>query len=194
MTTCGPVDTEHFFSHLFGNPEMHGLAGALQQDSVWRKYLGRAMKHLRRYVEVNLPFTDSRHREDVTGLLMALEEQARMKPSLLREQALVSSLIELCLCLLGDRPDQWDRRRVAHPQHFALNRHRTLSYAQSVDQRARLIADACLKAQGSIGMTESEAKAARERYWRLIYPKQLPDEFIDWFRTAHPEPYIRLFA
>lgn len=139
MAGFEPLSTEHFFRQLFGRSSF-GMAGALQQDRVWRQHIQRALQHLRRYVETNGVFTDSVHRDRMRMRLDLLEERSRMLPPAspdpaavtLREQALVTGLIDLCLTLLGDPPNHWDRRRVNRAEHFSLDRHRTVHYSQSV--------------------------------------------------------------
>jgi hypothetical protein len=161
--TYEPIETEYFFTRLFGRETMHGSAGALRDERAWRRRIRQAFQHLRRYVEANLPASDSIQRDAVHRLVDRLEAGATMRTPLLREQALVTGLMDLCLSLLGDVPDHWDRRRVAHPNHFMLNKHRTLHYGQSNQQRARLIADACRRSPLPGDMTEAQARATRDR-------------------------------
>jgi hypothetical protein len=189
-----PVNTEHFLSRLLGKARTHGLAGALQDDRTWRRFLVRRLEHLRRYVATNLGFTDAVHRDQVERVLASLVDRSRMAPSVLREQALVTGLLELCQELLGGLPDHWDRRAVSTPRRFVLDRHRSISYVQSVRQRARLIADWCGRYPPPPPLTDRQAKEAADRYHRLVSPRRRYGEFVEWFRTTHPEAYGGLFT
>src|SRR5207249_2905057 len=51
-------------------------------------------------------------------------------PPLARETEVVAELSRLCLLLVGDVPDNWNRRVVNSPQDCTLARHRSVHYSQ----------------------------------------------------------------
>ncbi len=98
--------------------------------------------------------------------------------------------MELCLVLLGEMPNHWDRRVVNKAHHRRLDRQRTLTYAQSPEQRAHLIFDAC-RSGFLPGMDRHAAPEVWDRYWAGVRQKD-PAGFVRWFRATYPEKFASL--
>jgi hypothetical protein len=186
------IDTEHFLSRLLGKKHTHGLATPLLRDRVWRRQLRRAVMHLGRYIESNVTSTDAVHRHRLEEAIAQLGERVDLPQGLLREQALVTALIDLCLELLGGAPNHWHRKSLNKPHHFVLKRHRTLLFVQAPDQQAHLIADRARRAD-LVGLTKAQADDVDDRYWRAVRRKNY-GPFVSWFRHAYPEAYVAVFV
>lgn len=190
VPTYTSLDTEHFLSFLFGKQSTHGLANGLLDEGTWRRYRRKVLRELRRYIDANVVCTDAIHRQRIDIALTKIEEAEGIGEPLLREQAFVAGLVELCLVLLGGMPNHWERRVVNKAHHRRLDRQRTLTYAQSPEQRAHLIFDACQS--GFLpGMDRGAAPDVWDRYWAGVRQKD-PAGFVRWFRRTHPERFAAL--
>ncbi len=188
--TYTSLDTEHFLSFLFGKESTHGLANGLLDEGTWRRYRRKVLSELRRYIDTNVVSTDALQQQRIDIALKKIEEAEGIGQPLLREQAFVTGLVELCLVLLGAMPDHWERRVVNKAHHRRLDRQRTLMYAQSPEQRAHLIFDACQN--GFLpGMDRHAESEIWDRYWAAVRQKD-PAGFVRWFRTTHSESFASL--
>jgi hypothetical protein len=184
------LDTEHFLSFMFGKQSTHGLANGLLDEGTWRKYRRKVLRELRKYIDANVVCTDALHQQRIGIALRKIEEAEGIGEPLLREQAFVTGLVELCLTLLGTMPNHWDRRVVNKAHHRRLDRQRTLTYAQSPEQRAHLIFDAC-RSGFLPGMDRHAAPEVWDRYWAGVRQKD-PAGFVRWFRKTYPEKFASL--
>ena len=188
----GSLSTENFLSFLFGKTSTHGLANALLDEPECSRRRSRILRELATYVRTNVQVTDARQRDRLDVAILMTQGIGEVENQLLREQAIVTSLVRLCLELLGGMPNHWDRKVVNKPHHRMIDRHRTLHYSQSVEQRAHLIFDAC---QGGFlqGLDRRNAPAIWQEYWSCVRTRRFSD-FVDWFRSKYPVEFISLFA
>jgi hypothetical protein len=151
------------------------------------------VEHLERYVRANV-VTDGGHHSALEQAIRGLRH-AVDAPEGERESELVTSFADLCLLLLGDRPDHWWRRgSVNHPKYFLLSQHRSVHYSQTPAQVARVIRTRYVspKMKGSPDVA-SEVKSLHSAYWR--HRRRHSDaDFVAQFRRMYPQEYMKLFG
>lgn len=185
-----PLEVEHFLSLMFGKWSTHGLCGGMTEAD-WRTWCRKMIRSLGKYVSANV-VTDAHHRERIQRTLARMSE-AVDSPN--REPELVSALVGMCLLLLGGMPDHWEKKKVNRPEHYNLDAHRTVHYCQSPQQKARLIFDKCIwpRVLEARGEPEEEVQALWDLYITACRSKSYA-KFVEEFRKAHPEEFLRLFA
>lgn len=158
------IDVEHFLSFMLGKDSTHGLAGG--DEAVWVKEARRLTRHLRRYVQSNAQ-TSNDHLREMLACLDKMGES--FKNPRTREPELFSAAVELCVLLLGARPNHWDRRSVNHSKHFRLDRYRTLTYSQTPEQKAALLYDRATK-YWAPSLSDEEKREIASKVCRCVYP------------------------
>jgi hypothetical protein len=149
------------------------------------------VRHFRKYIAANLN-TDRCHQEEiqraVNKIAAAIDESDR-------EPKVVIALCELCLLLLGDFPNHWDKAVVDdRPAHFKLNRHRTLSYSQTAIQRAHVIRDKVISPALLSKSARDRADAERLlNKLKISADKRYCADFVEAFCRTHPRKYVDLF-
>lgn len=185
------IHAEYFFSFLQGKRGTHGLAGWHGIVS-WRRLCRRLIEHLERYVRANV-VTDRIHHaaleEAIEGLRRAVDA-----PEGERESELVTSFAYLCLLLLGDKPDHWERRgSVNRPEYYLLSQHRSVHYSQTPAQIARMIWTQCVYPKWMANRESAELKKLDSTYWS--HRRRHRDaEFVAWFRRLYPQEYLKLLV
>jgi len=187
-----PIEVEHFLTNVLGR-SLHGTTG-FPRTREWRGYCTRLFDHLQRYVDTNL-VTDATHRDHVQHTLRSLKDAVRKQQA--REALLVTGLVRLCLLLLGDFPNHWQKKVVNRPEYFALDRFRTVHYSQSPEQRAKLIWRTAIyprieKARRS-GPDDPDAERWNSLYDRLDR-RGRHAVFITSFRRESATEFARLFG
>ena len=171
---------------------LHGTAG-FSRTGEWRGYCTRLFDHLQRYVETNL-VTDALHREQIQHALQSLKGAVRQPE---REALLVTGLVRLCFLLLGDAPNHWRKKVVNRPDYFALDRFRSIHYAQSPEQRARMIWRTAvyprIEKARQAGPDDPDAERWHSLYHRLDRGGRHA-EFIEAFRRECATEYVKLFG
>lgn len=185
------IEDEYTLSRLFGQAEGHGTSSYFMPVATWRHWLKKIAHHLARYMNENLRFTDHAHARDVE---LELEHFRRAIDSATeREPGLVLSLVSLCLVVAGDRPNHWDHRHVGHAVHFSLRSVRDVAYSQDWNQRALLIFRECQRPRWILGLDDTDARRAIERYGRGLNSQATARAFVEWFRGEYGEAYGNLF-
>jgi hypothetical protein len=186
-----PLEVEWFLASMFGGHSTRGAVG-YNKGREWKKWCKRLSAHLRKYVEANL-VTNREHRQAIECALEYIEKSVG-KPEEEREPRMVSGLTSLVLLLLGNSPQHYQRRRiVSRPSHFKLNRHRSLRYCQSAEQRSLLIYSTLAKRALERNGDQREAQRWERLLMRCCRRNQFL-EFVESFRKERRQEYFELFG
>jgi hypothetical protein len=184
-----PIELEHLMTFLFGKRSTHGLAGS-HSIGTWKRNVQRITRAIRHAMYVNVDSGDLFHRK----LLLGLCEQAgrdigRAETKDEVNLLTIRYLVHLVFHLMGDMPDHWGRRVVNRSRDWRLDDNRKLIYAQTAEQKTRLI--------WSLPETQE---------FKGIIPTKLalwlkfrrdcgsdPNKFIEWFRREYQPVYLEVF-
>ena len=184
-----PLDVEHLLSFLFGKHSTHGAAALIMDGRFWPRYRKKVVDHVQKYVRANVVPTDSVHETQLDLALCDLAITARQG----QEPFMTAAFARLCLVLLGSMPNHWHRKRINRPEHFRLDRHRSVHHSQTPEQKARLIADTCAHPDER-KFTDASVEATRDQYDRVSLRRGAHAEFVAWFRDHYPAKYVEIFG
>lgn len=184
-----PIEVEHFLSFMFGKDSTHGLTGH-HPEIVWKRYCTKLTVHLEKYINKNV-ITDKVHGRNIQ---LAIDDMKGGVNSIAREPLLVAALCRLCLLLLGEMPDHWEKKTINRPEHFMLDQFRSLQYCQSAEQKAKLIIATYVEPQLSREPRNEDADRLWNEYTRVYNRKGKHAEFVDYFRKTYPNEYLSLFG
>ena len=183
------LGAEYFFSFLLGKRGTHGLAG-WEDTTSWRHLCHKLVTQLERYVTENI-VTDRSHHIALAHAIQALHGAVDNSGSD-RESELVTRFARLCLLLIGDVPNHWDRRVVNRPEYYLLSEHRSVHFLQTPAQIALVIWEQYLKQRDTV-LPEADASRLGHAYWR--HRKQRSDaRFVAIFKQEYPQEYLKLFG
>jgi hypothetical protein len=180
-----PLFIEHLISNICGSSYGHGLVGG-KTIKYWREICAKLVKHLERYIDVNLD-TDKLHRRRIEFQIAQLQEALNKKVHLEREPRLIGAFLTICLLLLGDTPNHYNKKTVNRPEYFRLKGFRTVLYHQTPFQKVALV----LK-EAENGAIEG-VKPDEARHFRRQAQKLGSRKFLNWLQTEHPKAYQNLF-
>jgi hypothetical protein len=175
------------FSRLFGDSSKVAKAQEMT-DRQWRKVLKKLLDEIYHYIEDNVT-TDELHSimlcSGLSSAFNSLKEDDFFWPGY------IEGITRLCLLLLGDYPDHRRRKGGKKKQdHYMVNRHRKLCYAQDADQKVRVFWAATQL--GFLGPSHDfnsiMGEFRSEKGFKASY-----SDFIRWYRTRYPEEYSKLF-
>jgi hypothetical protein len=180
---------EFFLSFVLGTSSTHGV-GACLDDVEWRRYCKRLTCELEKYIATNV-VTDRDHDGQIRTAISKLKRATR--PGLdprLRERILVVALLELSLLLLGDLPNHRKRKKINRPEHYLLNKYRSLHYSQMADQKAKLL--------GKFYEPFAVESPVKTRIWNEydLSRRQIGGSarFVEWFHKNYPAEYEKLLG
>ena len=175
------------FSRLFGESSKIAKAQKLT-DNQCRKVLKGLLDEIHSYIEENV-ITDELH------YVMLCSGLASASNSIKNDEffwpGYIEGITRLCLLLLGDYPDHRKRKGGKKKQdHYKLNRHRKLCYAQDADQKVRVLwastRSGFLEPPHDFNSIMGEFRS--EKGYKASY-----SDFIRWYRTKYPQEYSKLF-
>lgn len=176
------IDVEHFLSSMLGKNSTHGLSGG--DETAWVKEARRLVRHLRHYVLLNAQTS----KDHLSQMLLCVEKMEKsFENPRTREPELVSAVVDLCVLLLGMRPDHWNLRAVNHSKHFRLDRYRSLTYGQTPEQRAALLYDRATKWAPSLSDDEKREVASK---FGTASTRDDYIRFCQWMEDTHPDEYV----
>lgn len=169
--------------------EVFGMKNSLSNSPFDLKNMcKRIIKTLRRAIFLNI-ITDKNHLKQINTSLHKLESSLKDKDF---EPLYIVALLELIFLLLGDYPNNWQKKSVSPDDCYSLNKRRSLIYYQNIKQKVFII----FKAH-----TEKEQLSKELPFWKLtsFFRKQHSNkniycqEFIDWYSKNYPIYYSELF-
>lgn len=183
-----PIEVENFLSLVLGKQSTHGLSGHHSRN-IWRKYLRKLITHFEKHVRTNV-ITDNSHNQQLIFVIAQFKNSIDSKAE---EAVLITSLFRLCFLLLGDMPNHWRKKIVNRPEHFMLDRFRSVHYSQSPKQKADLIMKTYIEPKLVRNSERADAEKALLKYHRYNRQRRYY-EFIEWFRGKYPDKYLELFS
>jgi len=161
---------------------------AARTPSEWKRVLRKVLREIDRYVSANVD-TDELHYFIITSGLCAADES-------LKEEnfwpGYAEGLIRVILALLGDYPDH--RRRKGGGKgsdHYRLQLHRSLLYAQDSDQRFRTLLTAGVS--GVPGLSRPPLEVLSE-FRSRFGSKPSWKHFLVWYKKQFPGDYTAVFS
>jgi hypothetical protein len=159
-----------------------------RRPAEWKATLQKILRELDRYIQTNVD-TDELHSSIIaTGLFAARES--------LKEDdfwpGYAEGITRALLALLGDYPDHRSRRGGSKPNdHYLLNLHRSLHYAQHTEQRFRTLLDAGVF--GVPGLSAPPRDVLNE-FRRQFGSKPTHVQFLRWYKKHFPADYTAVFS
>lgn len=183
-----PISFEYLMSSLFGKQNYHGHCG-FRPLSTWKKEQIKLIKTIRRAVKINVN-SDVYHRNQISRYCdLALEKVKEAKTKDAVNTAMIEYSMKIIFALLGNFPDNWDKRGTSNPQAWKLNRFRKLVYASTLDNKANLILTIAEKGKYS-GRLPSERELFMKRAFEFAGDSE---KFVNWFKDSYPEIYSDIF-
>jgi hypothetical protein len=175
------------FSRLFGESSKIAKAQVLTGRQ-WRKVLKKLLDEIYHYIEENVTTDELHYMMLCSGLASAFKS---LKDDDFFWPGYIEGITRLCLLLLGDYPDHRRRKGGKKTQdHYKLNLHRKLCYAQDADRRVRVF-HAATK-MGFLGPSHEfnviMSEFREEKGFKASYR-----DFMRWYRIRYPEKYSKLF-
>jgi hypothetical protein len=175
------------FALLFGDSSKIAKSTELT-DPQWRKVLKKSLDEIYNYIKENVTTDELHYMMLYSGLssaFNALQKDDFFWPGY------IEGITRLCLLLLGEYPDHRKRKGgKKNKDHYKLNVHRKLCYAQDADQKVRV-----LRASSRIGFLGPShdfnsiiGEFRSEKGFKASYT-----DFITWYRRQYPEEYSKLF-
>ncbi len=182
-----PIEFEHFLSELFGQNSHHGFVGE-HSLSVWRRELIKIVRTIRRAVKINID-TDAFHRDDMVRRCdLTIESIKKAGTSDEVNAAMIKFSVRLNFMLMGDLPDNWDRKSISHESALTFNKHRKIAYVQNNEQRANLIMSLPSK------WNYKDRVPDNLELWLKRFREFDGDteKFLIWFKLNYTEVYLEL--
>ena len=184
-----PISVEYLFTHLFGKLQYHGYVGETRL-SVWRKDLLKAVKYLRRSIELNVS-TDARHMRALLGHCDSLTSDLKSASSAnFLNVAVVEHLIRLSFELLGRMPNHWERKSPYSDRFWQLDGHRSVQFHQSAEQKAAMLIN-MVDIDKRLEIGPHEFRNLHDAFYRGS--KGDPATFLQWFKSKFPAAYCEAF-
>jgi hypothetical protein len=171
-------------SRLFGATSKRATS---ESNAQLKKTLDDVLVELDKYLLANVD-TDDFH-------LMTLRSGLRSASESLKQDdfwpGYAEGVTRLALILLGDYPDHRRRKKGKKTEnHYKLNMHRTLQYAQSPQQRLSTLNGAANS--GLIEFSKFPMDVLHNFRDEYGYGPSLMD-FLEWYRKSYPADYVKLF-
>ncbi len=182
-----PIEFEHFLSELFGQTSHHGSVG-IHSLSDWKKELIKIIRTIRRAIKINID-TDDFHRDDMVRRCdLAIENIKKSTTGDEVNSTMISFSVRLNFMLMGDLPNNWDKKSISHNSSLTLNSCRNIAYMKNNEQKANLI------------MSLPNKWDYRDRVpnhlelWLKRFREFNGDteKFLNWFKLNYTEVYLEL--
>lgn len=179
-----PIEVEHLLSVLFGKKHFHGHCGHLSL-STWKNDVLRINHAIRRAVELNLE-GDDEHRDKIAEQCGHLSDNLKTAKSADQANGIaIKHLTTLIFMLLGDMPNNWERRGTSHPDTWKLDRHRKVVYVRTTEQKANRIMELASDPEFKhLEFSKTELWLKRRGKFR-----NNAGAFVKWFRENFSDVY-----
>jgi len=148
----------------------------------------RIVKKLHRAIKLNL-ITDKSHLKQISFSIEKLELAMKDEDF---EPLYIVGLLELIFLLLGDMPNNWQKKSVSPDRCYQLNKRRSLHYLQGVKQMVYVIFKAHTEDQetsNKLPFHTLTSEFRKQNKAKDIYTQ----EFIHWYSENYPISYSKLF-
>ena len=183
------INFEHLLSNLFGKSNYHSITGHYK-STTWAKYICKIFDAIEKSIDQNIAFSDNYQKSEFSRICTDTKSkiQANQNINSINHDTILG-MSKIIFNLMGKMPDNWDRKVVNHPNHWRIDRHRTINYSQTTRQRANLIMELANHPDYSSGLPSIQDLN------RKFYIELGNDEvkFIKWFKDNHPHNYIKMF-
>lgn len=179
-----PISFEYLLSFLFGKHNYHGHCG-FRPLATWKKEQLKLIKTIRKAVKINID-SDIYH---CNGIIKTCDFAIQQIKDAKTKDAVNTAMIEYCVkiifALLGNFPDNWDKKGTSNWQTWKLDSFRKLIYTSTVDNKANLI----------LSLAESSKYGGKLPSDRDLFMKRIfefagdSEKFVNWFKYKYPEIY-----
>ena len=172
---------------LFGSRFYHQDAG-VKTFPEWKSRIVKIAEALCLAIDQNLNHTDKLHRETIVTQIKALIKDIEKAPNIdLINNETIVHLTKIVFLLLGDFPNNWDRRIRTAPKKWYLNRFRTSSYLQTPRKKSLLLIET-IKNQYQKRITGEKLQEKLRLEMNGDYKL-----FNNWYKEEQWEEYYRIF-
>lgn len=183
-----PISFEYLLSFLFGKQNYHGHCG-FHSFSTWKKEQLKLIKTIRKAVKINVD-SDIYHRNTILRSCdLAIQQIKNAKTKDAVNIAMIEYCVKIIFALLGNFPDNWDKRGTSNWQTWKLDTYRKLIYTSTLDNKANLI----LSLAGSDKYGEKIPNDRDLFMTRILEFAGDSEGFVNWFKHEYPRTYKDIF-
>lgn len=182
-------DFESLLSTLFGKEKNHGIVSA-ENNTSWAKHICRIFELIEKSINQNIVFSNNYQKSEISHVLSEVKVKISEKKSINSiNQDTITGMSKIIFNLIGKMPDNWERKVINHPNHWRLDRYRTIYYSQTNRQKANLIMELAKHSDYNFGLPSKQE--LNHKFYREFKNDEV--RFIDWFKKNYPENYIKMF-
>ncbi len=179
MKTDLDIDYEHFAVALFGDRFYHSFGN----ESTYKKFLKDLSHQLRRTFTDDYQFADGFQKERIFLALDLLDSSLRTTNY---EAYYIKALATIIFWMIGDFPDNWQKKnlrgkKICYPGHS-----RILLYSQNKIQKSNAILEA--HKYHPYAERISHGDLLRKRY-----ELGSVDDFLSFYKSKYSDLYLKLF-
>lgn len=180
--------SSYLLSLLFGKRNYHGFVGQHDIGS-WKTQMVKVFRAISRSITLNID-SDEYQINELSSLIERYCANVKKADSIDKINVLtIEALIKICFQLLGELPNNWDKKATSHSQAWILNTFRKVSYSQNLDQKVNLLISLTNDVDYSKRLPKRNILEAK-LYDQLNNDKK---EFIAWFKKEYTEVYLEIF-
>jgi len=186
----GDADSfEILLKRLYGNRRYFQYCNGWKTSQKWQDAVIKIFIAIEKCIVNTIDCNDSAHKEELLSLCQTAQEEIT-KAKTINKINITSILYlsELSFNLIGDMPDNWNKKKINKNQHWQLNAHRQIIYYQSDMHKANLIID------------KAPLVNENSEYNNCILSNKLHYDFnkdytrfIDWHKMTYKEKHSELF-
>lgn len=178
---------EIFEKIIFSSYIYHQDAG-LKTLEEWKERNLKISTAIKLAIEQNLLHTDKIHKNNILFQINRLIENINnAKDFDYLSNEITIKLTKIIFLLLGDIPDNWDKKSKSLPKKWKLNRHRTLKYIITDRKKSLIIFKYLYKAWSN----KEKVQILHEKL--TLEMNSDYKQFNKWFKENHIEIYDHLF-
>ena len=183
------LEFEYLLSYLFGKSNHHATVGYINCKD-WSKNIYKIIDAIEKGILQNIVFTDNYQKNELINICSETKVKINSSKQINNvNQDVIIGMTKLIFNLIGQMPDNWDRKVVNHPNHRKLNKHRTIHFSQNNRQKANLIMSLAKLPGYNNGLPTLEE--LNQKFYIELANDEL--KFVTWFKHNFPENYIKMF-
>lgn len=178
---------EYLMTNLFGKT-YHGFIDIPQNLSSWKKETQKIARAINKSIKMNVT-TDLIHYNDILWQCKNVESKLKAAKSINEINIhMIEFQTRVMFLLLGQLPNHWNSRIVNKDIDWKLDVYRSVTFNQSIEQKVNLI----LSLKECHGFSDSLKEVDLvNKYFSECKGDQ--EAFINWFKYAHTDIYLKLF-
>jgi hypothetical protein len=174
---------------LYGKHKFLQYCSGYKTSQQWKETINEIFIAIEKCITNTIDCDDYTHKEELLALC-CIAQQEITKAKTINKINITSILYlsKLSFNLIGDMPDNWDKKKVNKNQHWQLNAHRQIIYYQSNMHKANLIIDKAPSVNESSEYNNCSLSNKLHYDFNKDYAR-----FIDWHKITYKEKHSELF-